>query len=280
MVPNEECMIRRILRKIFPASSRPAACRMKAARKLSAEEREAVVRRVEELKPWFHNYEVAKGVWTNTGGHSPGPDYPAWRWQFVQKLLPDVSGKSCLDIGCSSGFFSLKLKELGAAHVIGIDSGEQPQAIEQAKFAAGLLEYDAEFRPLSVYDVNQLRHSYDLVLFMGVFYHLRHPLLALEGIRAVCKETMIVQTITTVHERTPEELPTKTTQNVGLRSALLTDYRFPAVRFLEGTLDGDSTCWFIPNVQGILAMLRSCGFAPEQVIYPHEHEVLIRCLLR
>src|SRR4051812_23158565 len=95
-------------------------------------------------------------------------------------------GKSCLDIGCSSGFFSLKLKELGAAYVLGVDSGEQPQAIKQAQFAAATLGLDVDFRILSAYDLAALGTTFDVVLFMGVFYHLRHPLVALEAAHAVC----------------------------------------------------------------------------------------------
>jgi len=273
-------MIRRLYRKLFPSRMQPAACRMKGARTLGSAERLAVQHRVKEIGPWFHNYEIAGGVWTNAEGQSPGPAYPAWRWQFVQKLLPDISGKSCLDVGCSSGFFSLKVKELGAAHVTGVDSGEQPRAIEQARFAAQLLGYDVEFQSLSAYALHQLGRQFDVVLFMGVLYHLRHPLLALEAVRSVCKESMIVQTITTAHKRKAAELVGKMTESVGLHSPLLTDHRFPAMRFVEGALDGDVTCWFIPNVQAVNAMLRSCGFIPERTVYPTEREVIIRSVVR
>jgi predicted rRNA methylase YqxC with S4 and FtsJ domains len=67
---------------------------------------------------------LSDGLWTNPDYKGAGPDYPAWRWKFVEPMLPDVRGKRCLDIGCSSGFFSLKLKEIGANYVLGIDHGE------------------------------------------------------------------------------------------------------------------------------------------------------------
>ena len=90
---------------------------------------------------------------------------------------------------------------------------------------------------------------------------------------------MILQTITTEHERKPDELDVKIIDTLGLRSSQLSDNRFPAMRFVERALDGDVTCWFIPNLQGINAMLRSCGFTPEQTLYPEEHEVIIRSVV-
>ena len=98
------------------------------------------------MGPWFHNYEVASDLWTNPSGSFAGIEYPQQRWKLIEPFLPDVKGKSCLDVGCSSGFFSLKLKELGAAYVLGVDSGEQPNAVAQAKFAAQTLGLDVDFQ--------------------------------------------------------------------------------------------------------------------------------------
>jgi tRNA (mo5U34)-methyltransferase len=65
--------------------------------------------------------------------------------------------------------------------VLGIDWDEA--YLSQARFAAAILGLDIEYRKLSVYDVGALRERFDVVLFMGVLYHLRHPLLALDLIR-------------------------------------------------------------------------------------------------
>ena len=105
------------------------------------------------LGPWFHNFEIARNVWTNANGTGPGANYPARRWQPVQPLFGNLAGKSCLDVGCSSGFFSLKAKELGATRVLGIDSGEQVGAIEQARFASEVLDLPATFETISAYDL-------------------------------------------------------------------------------------------------------------------------------
>src|SRR5207237_3057762 len=135
------------------------------------------------------------------------------------------------DVGCRCGFISLKMKELGAAYVLGVDSGEQPKAIAQAEFAAQTLGLDVDFRIVSAYDLATLDRKFDVILFMGVFYHLRHPLVALEAARAVCGGTMIFQTITTPHQEMFSELDRGTTNNVQLHSPLFSDEQFPAMHF-------------------------------------------------
>ena len=249
---------------------------MKSARHLSEDQSALVKKKVAELGPWFHNFQIADGIWTNPKGGPGGAQYPDSRWKLIEPLLPDLGGKTVLDIGCSSGFFSLKLKELGARYVLGVDAGEQPKAIEQARFAAEILGLEVDFRILSVYRLSELEAQFDIVLFMGVLYHLRHPLLALESLRPVCGGSMILQTITTPHEQQFVELETAALQNSSLHSPLLTDPRYPAVRFIEGALDNDVTCWFVPNPQAVISMLRSCGFKPAQFAYSGRNDIIVR----
>jgi tRNA (mo5U34)-methyltransferase len=256
----------------------PIYCSMESAPKLSAAERQGLEQKIAELGPWFHNFQLADGVWTNPAG-GPGPQYPDGRWQIIRPLLPHVSAKSVLDIGCSSGFFSLKLKELGAGYVLGVDAGEQPKAIDQARFAARTLGLDVDFQILSVYDLDRIGREFDIVLFMGVLYHLRHPLLALEAVRRRCRETAIIQSITTTHDQSFNELEAADLLHSSLHSPLLEDPRYPAIRFVEGALDGDVTCWFVPNPQAMMSMLRSCGFKPEQLAYAGRADIFVRCAL-
>ncbi len=251
-------------------------CPMKSARRLTEPERQLVLQKVRDLGPWFHNFQLARGVWTCPDDAFPGPQYPDSRWKVIEPLISGVEGKSVLDIGCSSGFFSLKLKEEGAGYVLGIDAGEQPKAIEQARFAAQTLGLDVDFQVHSVYDMDKLGREFDIVLCMGVLYHLRHPLLALEKLRSVCGGTLILQTITTPHAQSFEELDASALQNSSLHSPLLLDVRYPAMRFVEGALDKDVTCWFIPNPQAVMSMLRSCGFKPDAVAHSGPNDVIVR----
>jgi tRNA (mo5U34)-methyltransferase len=268
-------MIREYLRLI-----RSRGRLIRAMRQASFLPRHKLIRQVEELGPWFHNFEVGEGVWTNSAGEGPGFDYPAVRWGRIADLLPEVKGKSCLDVGCSSGFFSLKLKELGAGLVVGVDDGEQTKAIGQARFAASQMGLDVRFEIMSVYDLDRLAAQFDLVLCMGVFYHLRHPLLALERLRSVCRGHLILQTITTRHAPDAvSELKPETVADVDLRSPVLMHESFPVMRFIEGTLGQDATCWFVPNPEAVFAMLRSCGFSVEEVL-SLGHEVFVRARAR
>jgi tRNA (mo5U34)-methyltransferase len=141
---------------------------MSPAHKLSAEE---IQRQAEALGPWFHNLEL-DGVRT-APDHFLG-DYPAVKFQRFAEAIPnDLTGKSVLDIGCNGGFYSLEMKRRGAARVLGIDFDEDYLA--QARFAAGVVGLEIDFAKMSVYDVGAIGEKFDLVVFMGVLYHLRHP---------------------------------------------------------------------------------------------------------
>src|SRR3954463_9841179 len=136
--------------------------------------------RVRELGEWFHNLDL-RGVKT-APNHFLG-DYPNFKFRkFAHALPADMTGKSVLDIGCNAGFYSIEMKRRGADRVVGIDSDERYLA--QARLATEVLGFnDIEFAQLDVYDVAALGGRFDFVIFMGVLYHLRHPLLALDLIR-------------------------------------------------------------------------------------------------
>ena len=100
------------------------------------------------------------------------------KWRASALDSRGSAGRSVLDIGCNAGFYAIEMKRRGADRVLGIDSDERYLA--QARFAAEVEGADIEFRRMSVYELAKLGERFDLVLFMGVLYHLRHPLLALD----------------------------------------------------------------------------------------------------
>src|SRR3954467_12405335 len=141
--------------------------------------REEIRRRVDALGPWFHNLDL-KGVST-APAHFLG-DYPRVKWRSFAGIISDnLKGKTGLDIGCNAGFYAMEMKRRGADRVLGLDTDDDYLA--QAKFAAEVNGLKIEFRKLSTYDVAQLGEKFDLVIFMGVLYHLRHLLLALDGVQ-------------------------------------------------------------------------------------------------
>src|SRR5205085_1834474 len=148
--------------------------------------------RAEALGPWFHNINL-HGVWT-APDHFLG-DYPNIKFKSFADAIPqDLTGKTVLDIGCNGGFYSIEMKKRGAERVLGIDFDDDYLA--QARFAAEVTGLDIEFRKLSVYEVGELQERFDVVIFMGVLYHLRHPLLALDLIHEhVAKDLLVFQSM-------------------------------------------------------------------------------------
>ncbi|WP_293855727.1 TIGR04290 family methyltransferase [uncultured Alsobacter sp.] len=226
---------------------------MSAHRQVDPEE---IRRRADALGPWFHNIDLG-GVWT-APDHFLG-DYPGAKWAGFSHALPaDLTGKSVLDIGCNGGFYAIAMKRRGAARVVAIDSDEDYLA--QARFAAEVLEQDIEFHRLDVYDVGALGERFDLVLFMGVLYHLRHPLLALDLIREhVAGDMMVFQALqrgVADGEPPAEDYPFSET-------AVFDRPDWPRLHFVERRYARDPTNWWIPNGPCAAAMLRSAGFAIE-----------------
>jgi tRNA (mo5U34)-methyltransferase len=224
-------------------------------------DRDLVARRIGELGDWFQNMNLA-GVET-APGHFLG-DYPAIKWRGFADALPgDLTGRTVLDIGCNAGFYSLEMKKRGAARVLGIDS--DPAYLAQARFASEVTGLEIEFRQLSVYDIADLREQFDVVLFMGVLYHLRHPLLALDLIHEhVARDLMVFQSM---QRGSPAVTPMKPDYTFW-ETEMFGQAGYPAMYFVEKRYAGDPTNWWIPNRACVEAMLRSAGF--EIVAHPEE----------
>ena len=135
--------------------------------------------RVQALGPWFHNLRLGR---VQTAPDHPLGDFPSNFWEHA--IPDDLSGASVLDIGCTGGFYSFEMKRRGAARVLGVD--HDPVYLAQARFAREQLGLDVQFVQADVYEIDKLNESFDYVLFMGVLYHLRHPLYALEKVASNC----------------------------------------------------------------------------------------------
>src|SRR3954465_1721402 len=223
-----------------------------------------IERRVPELGDWFQNLDLC--------GVPPAPnhflgDYPNFKWRTFAHAIPaDLTGKSVLDIGCNAGFYSLEMKRRGAARVVGIDSDETYLA--QARFAAEVKGADIEFRQLDVYDVAKLGERFDVVLFMGVLYHLRHPLLALDLLyEHVARDLLVFQSLM----RGSREVAQIEKDYPFSETEIFEKPGYPLMYFVEHRYSHDPTNWWIPNNACAEAMLRSAGFEivdhPEDEVY-------------
>jgi tRNA (mo5U34)-methyltransferase len=210
---------------------------------------------VRELGDWFHNIDL-RGVRT-APEHFLG-DFPNVKWKHIAPAIPqDLSGAEVLDIGCNGGFYSLEMKRRGAKRVLGIDVDER--YLNQARFAAKTLDLEIELEKRSVYDVENIVGQFDFVLFMGVFYHLRYPMFALDQVvkKVRTDGRLIFQSML----RGSDEVKPWQDDYLFWETKMFSDPAYPAMFFVENSYANDQTNWWIPNRAAAEAVLRSAGLA-------------------
>lgn len=220
---------------------------------------------VSDLGPWFHNLHLPDGTQT-APDHFLG-DFPAYLWAKLAPHLPqNLSGWRVLDIGCNAGFYSVELARRGA-HVTALDV--DPHYLAQARWIVQQfgLEQQIELRQLQVYDLARNPERFDLVLFMGVFYHLRYPLLGLDIVAQKVRRLMVFQTMLIPGDEVYDE----TADLEIYERTAMREPGWPKMAFLEHHFSGDPTNWWVCNRAGAEALLRSCGLKiiqrPDAEIY-------------
>ena len=205
--------------------------------------RAEVERRVAELGPWFHNFDLG-GVQT-APDHFLG-DYPAVKWRrFADAIPSDLHGTTVLDVGCNARLL-LDRDEAARRRPRGRASTPTTDYLAQARFAAEVCGVDIELREMSVYDVAALGERFDVVLFMGVLYHLRHPLLALDLLHehVVARPAGVPVACCAAAPGVPDLADDYPFADDGTCS---TSPGYPKLHFVEQSYAGDPTNWWIPN---------------------------------
>ena len=188
---------------------------------------------------WHQRWEIAPGVVT------PGANDIDWLLHHVG-LPGDLTGRSVLDIGTTNGAGAFVAERRGASRVVAVDLF--PPEYYGFSDIAALLGSGAEYVRASVYGLAELLgERFDVVLFLGVLYHLRHPLLALDELRALTRGTMLLETAVSDYQ-------------LGDRSeeALARFYR-------RDELGGDPSNWFAPTARALVDWCASCGFDTELI---------------
>jgi len=200
---------------------------------------------------WAHRIDLGQGIVT------PGVwDTPA----LVERLhLPaDLTGQTVLDVGCWDGFYSFEAERRGARRVLATDSftwqGQSWGSREGFELARRTLGSRVEDLEIDVLDLSPERTgAFDVVLFLGVLYHMRHPMLALERVASVTTRLCIVETVID----------------------LLYVPR-PALAFYPAAeLNRDDSNWFGPTPSAVEAMLRSAGFQRVERVWPPSARLLL-----
>lgn len=202
---------------------------------------EQLRKRVGEVPTWFHSIQLPGGVTT------PGVYSPAEKLDRIN--LPDqLGGLSVLDVGAWDGFYSFECERRGAGSVVSVDIWDPTHNATSEGYAVAHRALGSNARPVraSVHDLDPQTHGqHDLVLFLGVMYHLRNPFEALFSLRKVTKGTLIIETAC--------------------------DFAFtraPALAFYpKGELSRDIYNWFAPNRAALLGMCKAAGFREARVMY-------------
>jgi len=215
---------------------------------VSARAREAIAKQPK----WHHRIEVAPGVWT------PGLQDTAT--VLTQISMPeDLSGMRVLDIGARDGFFSFEAERRGAREVIALDN--EPPHHTGFAIAAELLGSNVTYVTENVYSLNPDRYGrFDLVLFLGVIYHLRHPLLALDRVYDVCLPDALLLLETHMIDEGLVDPAGHWHRLADFHTDLAV---FPLVQYYPGDLLGsDPTSQWAPNRIALEGWLRGAGFEP------------------
>jgi tRNA (mo5U34)-methyltransferase len=201
---------------------------------------------------WYHRIEVAPGVVT------PGVNDSQMVLEALQ-LPESLEGMRVLDIGARDGFFSFECERRGAAEVVAIDY----LTPEETGFpiARELVGSQVELRQANVYDLSPEEFgSFDLVLFLGVLYHLRDPMLALDRIAEISTGQVIVEThaIDDAVLVGPDEFKPLAAISPELES-------IPIMQFYPGdSLNNDASNVWAPNQACLRAMLEESGFTVDR----------------
>lgn len=221
-------------------------------------DRAEIERLVREHGRWWHEIEVAPGIVT------PGDDSNRMKLPILDRLgLPaKMGGMRVLDIGCSDGFFSFEMEKRGA-DVVAMDF--VPEHYTGFSVARQILGSRAEYRMDNVYNLTPETYGqFDVVLFMGVLYHLRGPLAALDAIRSVMKEGALLFVGTMMIDEY-FQLPDGSVTTLAAVNPALVDV--PLWQAYPGdSLNGDYTNCFAPNKAALMAALGDAQFRPEDVV--------------
>lgn len=211
-------------------------------------DRDRLIREVQGQQ-WFHSIDLGQGIVT------PGRTDPGKQTLPRLGLPADLNGKTVLDIGAWDGFFSFESERRRAKRVLATDSHAwwtRKPAFELARRALGshVEDFDIDVMDLAPDRIG----TFDLVLFLGVLYHLRHPLLALEKVFSVTGSHLILETVVD-----------------------LTWTSYPAMRFYPGDeLAGDASNWFGPNPAAVVGMLKAVGFRKVEIVSAQYRPLLYR----
>jgi tRNA (mo5U34)-methyltransferase len=208
-------------------------------------------------KGWWHSFEFPDGTYIEGVCDLPGLKNRIGQFP----ISADLRGKRVLDIGTWDGWFAFEMERRGA-DVVAIDNWDNPRFHEMhARIGSRV-----DFRQIDMYDLTPERVGrFDIVLFMGVLYHLKHPLLALERVCSLTTDIAAVDSFILREKHRPGD-------DVERR---------PVMEFYEtNEMGGQTDNWVGPSLECLLAFCRTAGFARVELQNVIQHSACITCYRR
>ena len=206
---------------------------------------------------WYHSFEFPDGTFIR-GVQS----LEQLRERWARFPIPaDLTGKRVLDIGAWDGWFSFEAERHGA-DVVSVDCVE----IDNLLSAKQKLNSQVDYRVSDLYKLPALQlGTFDYVFFLGVLYHVKHPLLALQIVCAFTRDVAIVESAVIDGPQ----------YEAGKREEI------PTLEFFEtDELGGHFDNWFGPSVSCLMAMCRSVGFAYVELLSVTATTASVACFRR
>lgn len=231
------------------------------------------IRKIIENEVWFHSIDLGNGI-TTRGQKTP----EALNAELKAMDFPDLKGKTVLDIGTYDGFYAFYAEKKGAARIVALDkyvweykamfsdtyydfikkngyTPSPPYKTEWMKWEhqpenlPGKIRFDiahsvlnSSVEPLirNIFDDPNEIGTFDIVLFLGVLYHMKDPLGALTWLSSLTSEIAIIET---------EAIAIAQYENVALCEF-----------FEKDECNGDYSNWWAPNLKALSGLCRAAGF--------------------
>ncbi len=186
---------------------------------------------IKKVKFWWHTIDFGDEIF------SPGLMGTDAHNVLASSIPDNLKGKTVLDIGTRDGYYAFECEKRGAKEILATDITTKT-GFSTAK---DILNSKVRFEQIDIYDLPD--DKYDVVLFLGVLYHLKYPLKALELLYSITNELLILES-----------------------HIINTNLDEPMMKFYPGDdLNNDSSNWWGPNPKCIIEMLKVAGFKKAEI---------------
>jgi len=221
------------------------------------EKHKKLLEELSNLGPWYHEIDLGHGIKTEAMANVAYN--PEKRWKLMEPHIPkDLTGKTVIDLACNDGYFSIQMKKRGAKRVVGVDNREEN--LKKCDFLCRWFDVEVEtiLADVQTYCLTT-DERFDYVFCLGLFYHLKYPVLVLDRIAEMTKSRLFFQTIRIDGPKVSNFIPKDDYTGVNKFNEINDEKEFPKMFFIEKKFNGVLRNFWIPNDAAIYGLLRSAG---------------------